>query len=140
MFQNAPTAKPSNRRQHQRFAMRPMYTPILVRLLDNDSFSLEGHAYNVSEGGVQFELDHPVAPGTPIALQITIPVPDDAPNQHWDGRGPGRSVFAIGNVVWLDDSEPGPVRLAATITRFCRTCDRERLLGQLASGNYALAA
>lgn len=140
MFTHAPTAKPSNRRLHQRYAMQPMYTPVLVRLLENEHFTLEGHAYNVSEGGVQFELDHPIAPGTPVAFQITIPVPHNAPNKHWDGLGPGRSVFALGNVVWLDDSEPGPVRMAAAITRFCRPCDRERLLGQLASGRYAIAA
>jgi hypothetical protein len=131
----APTSV-SNRRRHPRFVLSPMYTPITVRLLDDERFLCEGHTYNLSEGGVQFELDKPIAPGTPVAIQVTMPC---APGE-WDGTGPGRSVFAFANIVWLDDAEPGPVRMAAVITRFVRPCDRERLLRQFASGRFALAA
>lgn len=125
----------TNRRQYERFALAPMYTPITARLLDNEEFSLEGHAYNISEGGVQFELDHPIAPGTAIALQITLPTGTAAPD-----IGPGRSVFVFANIVWLDDEEPGPVRMAATFTRFARLGDKERLLRMISSGRYARAA
>ncbi|MBY0112050.1 MAG: PilZ domain-containing protein [Phycisphaerales bacterium] len=123
----------TNRRRFERFALRPMYTPVAVRLMDNEHFTLEGHAYDISEGGIRFELDHPIAPGTPIAMQITLPT-----NQG--DIGPGRSVFVMGNVVWIDDSEPGPVQMALVITRFVRLGDRERLLKRLASGTYARAA
>lgn len=124
-----------NRRQHERFALAPMYTPIMARLLENEEYTLEGHAYNISEGGVQFELDHPVAPGTTIALQITLPV-----GAASDDIGPGRSVFVFANVVWTDDEEPGPVRMAATFTRFARLGDQERLARLISAGRYARAA
>jgi hypothetical protein len=124
-----------NRRQHERFAVPPMYTPISVRLLDETVFTLEGHAYDISEAGVQFELDHPIAPGTPIAIQIMLP-----PNA--DELGPGRSVYAIANVIRLveDPDEPGPVRMACAFTSFARLGDRERLIRHLVRGRYARAA
>lgn len=126
----------TNRRQHERFALAPMYTPITARLLENEEFTLEGHAYNVSEGGVQFELDHPIAPGTPIVLQITLPTGNAAPPDI----GPGRSVFVFANVIWIDDEDPGPVRMAAAFTRFARLGDRERLLRMISTGRYSRAA
>lgn len=125
----------TNRRQFERFALAPMYTPINARLLENQEFTLEGHAYNISEGGVQFELDQPVAPGTPVALQITLPQ-----GAAEADLGPGRSVFVFANVVWIDDEEPGPVRMAAVFTRFARLGDRDRLLRAMGSGRYARAA
>jgi hypothetical protein len=139
MNQNSPITSNLNvnRRKFERFVLRPMYTPVAARTLDREDFVFEGHAYDVSEGGIQFELDHPIAPGTPVALQITLPT---GPNGHTDDIGPGRSVFVMGNVVWIDDSEPGPVRHALAITRFVRLGDRERLIKQLTSGRFARAA
>lgn len=99
-----------------------MYTGIRVRFLDSERFRHEGHAYDLSEGGVQFELDYPIDPGTPIAMEIDLPEGDRA------DAGPGRAVFVLGNVVWADDSEPGPVRMALAITRFARAGDKERLM------------
>ncbi len=125
----------TNRRQFERFALAPMYTPINARLLENEEYTLEGHAYNISEGGVQFELDHPIAPGTPVALQITLPTGTDSAD-----IGPGRSVFVFANIVWIDEEEPGPVRMAAVFTRFARLGDRERLLRTISSGRYSRAA
>lgn len=124
-----------NRRQFERFALAPMYTPITARLLENEEFTLEGHAYNISEGGVQFELDQPIAPGTPVALQVTLPQGASEVD-----LGPGRSVFVFANVVWIDDEEPGPVRMAAAFTRFARRGDKERLLRAICSGRYTRAA
>jgi hypothetical protein len=123
-----------NRRHHERFVMSPMYTPVSVRLLDSERFSLEGHAYDISEGGMMFELDRAIEAGTPIAAQITL-------SEHAIGDiGPGRSIFVFGNVVWADDSDAGPVRLALAFTQFARLGDKERLLRQLGSGRYARAA
>ena len=125
----------ANRRRYERFALSPMYTPVSVRLLDSETFDLEGHAYDISEGGIRFELDRPIAPGTHIAMQIALPAGLGSAQS-----GPGRSVFVLGNVVWIDDEEPGPVRMALAITRFARAGDRERLIERLASGRYARAA
>mgnify|MGYP000926715538 FL=1 len=124
-----------NRRHFERFRTQPMYTPVCLRTLDNEHFTFEGHAYDISEGGVQFELDRGIDPGTPVAVQITLPSGGLA-----DDPGPGRSIFVFGNVIWLDDSEPGPVRMAVVFTSFARLGDRERLLRQLGTGYFARAA
>jgi hypothetical protein len=122
-----------NRRRFERFALRPMYTRVVVRLVADQSYDFEGHAYDVSEGGIRFELDRPIDPGTPVAIQVTLP--GAAAEGGW-------SVFVFANVIWVDEDadEPGPVRMAAAFTRFARAGDKERLLSQLSSGRYARAA
>jgi len=125
----------ATRRRHARFLTLPAYTPVALRTLDTTAFDLHGHAYNVSESGVMFELDRGIDPGTPVALQITMPR-----SVRGQDQGPGRSIFVMGNVIWLDDSEPGPARMAVAITSFARAGDRERLLNALNSGKLAKAA
>jgi len=124
-----------NRRQFERFVLQPMYTRVALRRLVEDTFTREGHIHNASEGGLMFELDDPIEPGTPVAVQIHLP------GLHND-IGPGRAVFALGTIVWVADDleEPGPVRMAVSFTRFARAGDRDRLVRQLASGRYARAA
>ena len=123
-----------NRRQFPRFSVQPMYTPVAVRTLDSETFDIEGHAYDISEGGARFDLDRPLPPGTPIAMQITLPT------MH-NEIGPGRSLFVFANIVWVEDEdEPGPVRTAAVFTPFARAGDRERLLKHFATGHYRMAA
>lgn len=116
-----------NRRQHARVCLPPMYTPIAVRLLHDETFTLEGHTYDISEGGVQFELDKAIAPGSQVVVQIELPV------SVGGGPAAARHVFVTGNVVWVDDSEPGPVRLAVAFTRFAREQDRELLADRLSA-------
>lgn len=112
-----------------------MYAPLAVRLPDADTFTNEGHAYDISVGGIRFELDQPIAPGTPVAMQITLP-----PTELAD-IGPGRTVLVFANIVWLEDEdEIPPVRMAAVFTHFARAGDQERLLKQFATGRYRMAA
>jgi hypothetical protein len=111
-----------------------MYTQIAVRLMDEEKFTLQGHAYDISEGGIQFELDRAIEPGTPVAMQIQLPLSES------EIKGPGQAVFVIGNIVWLDDSDAGPARMALAITRFARAGDRERLIDQLSTGRLSRAA
>ena len=140
IFQKGPAVQNAvERRRHERFLLAPMYSRIAVRFLDQDEFNYEGHCYDLSEGGIQFELDRPIDPGTPVAVQIDLPV---------DGTGMpaqpgfGRSIFVFANVVWTrdDEDEPGPVRMAAVFTRFAHQGDRDRLFSQFCSGRYARAA
>ncbi len=117
-----------------------MYTPIRVRTLDEQTFTNEGHAYDLSEGGLQLELDRPIDPGTPVAVELTL-----HGSQWEDSTEPsmglsGRSLFLFGNVVWLDDEEAGPARMAIAITRFTRPGEREKFIRQLYSGRLARAA
>ncbi len=124
-----------NRRRFERFSLPFAYTSIGVRRLESERFEFEGHAYDISEGGVQFELDRAIEAGTPVAMRVDLPtsmLPDD--------MGPGRSVFLTGNVVWMDDSDVGPVRMALAITSFARQGDRERLFKAFAARRLSRAA
>ena len=112
-----------------------MYTPVSVRYMENEKFTLDGHAYDISEGGCQFELDRAIEPGALIALQITLPLGLQA-----DDIGPGRSVFVFSRVVWIYDEEAGPVRMAASFEHFARAGDKERLLRQITTGRLSRVA
>lgn len=122
------SAQSPNRRRYDRLPLRPMYTPVVVRTNDGERFDYEGHVYDISEGGVQFELDRPIPAGSEVTLKITLPI--DRAIDHCEDEM-GRTAFAYGNVVWTDDSEPGPARMAVEFTRFARFGDRERLLKRI---------
>lgn len=125
---------PINRREHERFKVNPGYTAMALRRHpDEDAFSLEGHVYDISEGGVCFELDHAIDPGTTVSIRVDLPF-------SAADFGPGRAVFLTGNVVWCDLEEPGACRMAVAVTRFDRAGDRERLLKTLTRGRYTRAA
>ncbi len=126
-----------NRRRHERYALAPMYTPITVRVRGDGANLYEGHTYDISEGGLQFELDEPIAPGTPVILQVTLPA---GTWENCDDLGPGRTILAEGNVVWSDTTEPGPVRTAVVFTRFAKLTDKERLMRQISGGKLRRAA
>jgi hypothetical protein len=130
-----PMSSGRERRRFPRFDLEPMYTTIAARLMDDDTFTLDGHAYDVSEGGLRFELDRPIAPGTKIAFQITLPTMQAA------DRGPGRAVFVFAHVVWIEDEdEPGPYKMAAVFSHWARAGDRERLMNEFRTGVYRVAA
>jgi hypothetical protein len=126
----------ANRRLHERFTLPAMYAPVAIRLISEEHFGAQGHAYDISEGGLRFELDRAIEPGTQVAVQVTLPGTGDV-----EDDSPARSVFAFANIVWLEDEdEPGPVRMAAVFSRFAREGDRERLQRQLGSGRFATKA
>jgi hypothetical protein len=125
--------EPANRRQAERVGLPAGYTSVALRTLDRDRHTLEGHAYDLSVGGVMFELDKAINPGTPVSIRI------DLPRSMLD-TGPGRSVFVFGNVVWLDDSDPGPVRMAVAFTRFARAGDEFRIHRVIANAAARRAA
>ena len=121
---------PQNRRRFERFTLRPMYTVVSVRPLAGGD-ALEGHAYDVGEGGLRFELDSAIKPGAAVEITLTLPA----------GRGEAEPIQVRGNIIWADDDGvAGPVRMAAAFTAFAGTADRERLLRQLSVGRYARAA
>lgn len=114
-----------------------MYTPIEVKPQRSVSAALQGHTYDISEGGAQFELDKPIPPGTPLEIDIILPMsacPGEAPDE------PTRAIKVFGNVVWVDESEPGPARMAVVFTKFAQAADRDRLLNRLASRRLTRAA
>lgn len=127
-----------NRRTHERFAVNPGYTSMALRVHpDETEFNLEGHVYDISEGGVCFELDRPIEPGQTVSIRIDLPQTNELTS---NGIGPGRAVFLTGNIVWCDLDEPGASRMAMAVTRFDRSGDRERLIRALTTGHHLRVA
>lgn len=126
-----------NRRRFERFAFEPAYTEIRVRTLEEDTFTRLGHIHDLSEGGVRFELDDPIDPGTPVVIEIRMPGLGDGVRD----LGPGRAVYIFGNVVWANEDDfPGPIRLAVAFTSFARAGDRERMMRQVLTTGVRRAA
>jgi hypothetical protein len=127
-----------NRRIHTRYQLLSMYTQIEVRAPGDDSFSLTGHAYDISLGGMRFELDQPIEPGTTIEVRIQLPGSNAFSAQHQPNP-----ISAIAHVVWAeqDDIEDGgSVRMACVFHEFTSPGAERALLARLASGSYARAA
>jgi len=99
-----------------------MYTAVAVRLVGQRQFTNEGHTYDISEGGMQFELDRLIPAGTPVEARLELPASF--------GGTPSR-VTVFGNVVWADESEPGPARMAVAFTRFADAAEKDGFLGRL---------
>ncbi len=126
-----------DRRQHPRYVLPSMYTNIAVRLLDSDEFLYEGHAYDLSEGGMRFEVDHAIAPGTAVAIRIELPGSDSLL------AADRKPVYVFANVLWLEEEDldhTGPIRMACAFTRFAMPGDQQRLMARLRSGRYSVAA
>jgi hypothetical protein len=114
-----------------------MYTSVAVRELDSDRFTFIGHAYDISAGGMRFELDTPIEPGTRVAVRIALP---GGRTQSW---ATPRAVFAFANVLWIEEDDldtTGPVRMACAFTNFCKPNDEAVLMQALDSGRFARAA
>lgn len=100
-----------------RFALPPMYTLVRVKLDGEDRFLRSGHAYDISNSGMRFELDEPLPPGTRVTVKAMLP-------------GPAPVCFtATGAIVRLhDDSpEPGPARMAICFETFGPITDQTKL-------------
>lgn len=121
-----------DRRIAERYPKPPMYTPIRLRRLSEDAFGPEGHIHDISAGGVRFEMDTAIEPGERVAIMIDLG-PLTPP-------GVGRAVFAFGNVVWCDISEPGPAMMAIAFTEFSRQGDHARLHAAMCTSTPARRA
>ena len=118
-----------NRRGHERFTLPPMHSGVtVVRAGDDVGEEMTGHAYDVSEGGIRFELDQALEPGESVTLGLDLP-----------GDG---TVGVSGRVVWLTQGEddPGPRRMALAIDSYVTDGDRVRLVRYLGNGGLRRAA
>jgi len=122
-----------DRRRHARFQTPPMYHAVAVRPLDSSDASLDGHAYDLSEGGAQIELDETIPIGAEVALCLHLPAGFET--------GPGRSIVVLGRIIWVEeDDTPGPCRIAIAFREFARDVDAARLRRYLNRGQLRLAA
>ena len=121
----------SERRQHPRFALRPMFNAVAVHDSDDQTVEadLTGHAYDISESGIRVELDKAIRPGQAVSVSIDLPGMDEP-------------VTASADVVWgyFDPIEPRTRRLAMHFTGFQSDLDSERLNRWLRSADTQRAA
>jgi len=116
-----------DRRSHTRYALPSMYSTVTV-LDEEGNPCCTGHAYDISEGGMRFELLDALEPGSTAQLRIDLP-----------GAG-GKSVTAGCNILWVEEEDleqPGPVRMACS---FARVDGAELLASILSPGRYHMAA
>lgn len=115
-MQAAPQTR-QDQREHPRIKVPAMYTLLRARVLGSSKYTWTGHIYDVSVGGMRFELDMPIEPGTQLELRGMLP-------------GSGHTTFrAIGRVVRVhsDREERGPAILGLKFESFQSPMDRQRL-------------
>ena len=125
------------RREFPRLALAAMYSAVEITIDTEDGPQvLDGHAYDVSAGGVRIELDEPVAAGTPVHVRLDLP-------------GVNNSIRVRGDIVRLNDDPEDPLALRMGVAfRFFESlrdaCDLRRFLGmaqpESGLGDYAKAA
>ena len=118
-----------DQRQHPRIKVPAMYTLVRARVLGSSKYTWTGHIYDVSVGGMRFELDMPIEPGTQLELRGMLP-------------GSGHTTFrAIGRVVRIhsEPDNPGPVVLGLQFESFQSPMDRHRLAEYIDCRMQALA-
>lgn len=125
---------PIDRREFERFDLDRGYSTVSCRI---GGRMLTGHAYDISLGGIQFELDEPIPAGTSVALKIELPPALLAASGDTQ---PGVPIVVTGNVVWCDLEEPGASRMALAVTRYILAADRERLIRVLSTSRVRRAA
>jgi len=116
-----------NRRAYERFPLQPMYTAITASCADGHV--IDGHAYDISEGGMRIELDDALRPGDRVIVEIKLP-------------GSNENIRARGDVVWVNDEidDPGPRRHALQFAGFATATDHARLVSYLGQRRLRRAA
>lgn len=120
---------PQNRRAHSRYKLPVGYVPVEVRIPGRRG-RLEGHAYDISQGGLRFEIDEPLPPGTRVTIELKLPK-----------SRRGDRIRAIADVVWVGDVEdPAPYKMAARFAEFINERDASTLAANLDAGRFSHAA
>jgi len=115
----------ANHRKHPRLRLPVGYAAVCVK---RGGQELYGHAYDLSLGGVRFELDTPLEPGEHVEIDLALP-----------GRVV-RTVHARGKCVrFHDEDEVGPIRMGVSFDALSSDGDRMTLERYLAS-HHAIAA
>jgi c-di-GMP-binding flagellar brake protein YcgR len=111
-----PEVQPSERRAHGRFVLAPMYTAVEARRASGAAI-LDGHAYDISEGGVRIELDETLDDGEAIDLSVRLP-------------GEAEMITATASVVRNANrrTDLGPMQVALKFKRFASEADHRRLI------------
>lgn len=128
MIRQAGESIESDKRQFPRRSLPVGYAEVRVRRSGKQRFSLTGHAYDISAGGVRFELDHGLDDGEEVDIRVVLP-----------GREP-HEVRAHGSVVrFHDPGEAGPVRMGMTFMEMTNPADRLLIDSYVREGKLAAA-
>ncbi|QNN24232.1 hypothetical protein HED60_18800 [Planctomycetales bacterium ZRK34] len=104
-------------RRYDRHDLPAAYAGVRVRRPGRQRFTLRGHAYDISLGGAQIELDHTLTPGDKVDVELSLP-----------GRRVA-TVLATARIIRLCGcDEPGPARMGL---RFIEMADRAALADYL---------
>lgn len=113
MIRSAHSDDPADKRQFPRRSLPVGYSEVHVRRSGRQRFSMVGHAYDISAGGVRIELDRSLADGEEVDIRVNLPGTD----QH--------EIRAHGSVVrFHDPGEVGPVRMAVNFSALANPADR----------------
>ena len=93
-------------------------------------FCWTGHIYDISAGGMRFELDSPLEPGTSIEVRAMLPGSQQV------------TINVSGHIIRYHDEpdERGPIRLAMIFDAFTKSTDRARLVDYLNNSGIKQAA
>ena len=117
------TAVGQEQRQYPRVKVPAMCTLIRARVVGSNKYNWTGHIYDVSLGGVKFELDMPVEVGTELEIRGMLPGSD-----HTTFRVVGKVAR-----VHSDADEPGPCVMGLAFESFRSPMDRHRLAAYIDS-------
>lgn len=106
----------SEARSTTRIKLPPMYTLVRVKPQGDSRYRWTGYIYDISAGGMRFELDAPIDPGIRLEIKAMLPGVTHT------------TIRAAGTVVRIhdDDHTPGPMRMGMTFDAFIET-DRQKL-------------
>ena len=117
----------SDHRRYPRKAIRPGYASLSVTTGEE---TYDGHIYDISMGGIRFELDDAMDAGTPVEVHMQLPV----------GDVNASPIHAKGKVVrFHDPDEVGPIRMGLAFTKLPSASDRRALAGFLSRSESTTA-
>jgi c-di-GMP-binding flagellar brake protein YcgR len=109
----------SDHRRYPRKAIKPGYASLSVTTGEH---TFDGHIYDISMGGIRFELDDAMDAGTPVEVEMHLPT----------GNVEAKPIHAHGKVVrFHDPDEVGPIRMGLAFTGLPTAADRRALAGFL---------
>jgi c-di-GMP-binding flagellar brake protein YcgR len=105
---------PKERRKRRRVAVQPMYTAVMLRVLNQRREPMEGHAVDVSESGVSVEVDSHIPPGTAVTVELTVAGMGQLRGRQWPTFAAAAEVVRDAS---QEDFPQGPYRVGLRFMR-----------------------
>jgi len=113
---------PMNVEDHRRYPRKAVKPGYAWLTLSRDGRVYDGHLYDISMGGIRFELDEAVPAGSVVDVHLYLPT----------GRHGVTTIEARGQVVrYHDPEEVGPIRMGLAFTGMLTAGDAEALSSYL---------